>query len=597
MQKKPLAAALALLVGGSFHVAHAHADASPPTASSAPPCGQLTVYVAKKFYTMNPGRPEGRAVAVCNERIVSVASSLDDLRPWTSKVPTTVDRRFEDKIVFPGFIDPHQHPFLGSITTSLPMIASLDTVQAYGPDIRGVKDEAEAFARIRKYESELKDPAAPLLIWGWDVPAMGRHLARQDLDAISTTRPVLVWDASQHHGYTNSFVIAQKKIPGDIKIPGVGRDANGQFNGQFLGIPAASYVILPLIAHKLQPAEAMRMMKSQIDMNRRNGITTATEHSLGIFSVDAEAPLLSAVYNNPQTPQRLVAIPAMHTYMAKFGSTEKAIDAVHELQKKSTDRLMFRGIKFFTDDSFNGLTFKPGAAGYIDGTEGLWVTPPDKLAVLLEPWWKDGQQIFVHSIGVEAQDVTIGALRKLTAQYPRLDHRFTFEHFGMARYDQVRAMKALGASANVNIYYIWLRGEMYPKTFGTDRAEDLAPLGTLVGEGVPTTVHSDFPIGPPKPLLAVTLAMTRLGQSGTRTLGPNQAVGLQSALRMVTSDAAYVLGIDDKVGTLEPGKLADFTVLDKDPYAVKPAAIRDIPVWGTVVGGKVYPASDIVKPQ
>lgn len=594
MQMKPLMAALALLVGGGFNLAVA--DASHP-ASSAPHCDQLTVYTAKKFYTMNPGRPEGKAVAVCNERIVSVASSLDDLKPWMDRVPTTVDRRFEDKIVFPGFIDPHQHPFLGSITTSLPMIASLDTVQAYGPDIRGVKDEAEAFARLRKYESELKDPAAPLLIWGWDVPAMGRHLTRQDLDAISTTRPVLVWDASQHHGYTNSFVIEQKKIPSDIKIPGVGRDANGQFNGQFLGVQAASYVILPLIAHKLQPAEAMRMMKSQIDMNRRNGITTSTEHSMGIFTVDAEPVLLSNVYNNPQTPQRLVAIPAMHTYLAKFGSTEKAIDAVHELQKKSTDRLMFRGIKFFTDDSFNGLTFKPGAAGYTDGTEGIWVTPPEKLAGVLEPWWNDGQQIFVHSIGVEAQDATIGALRKLMAQHPRLDHRFTFEHFGMARYDQIRAMKALGASANVNIYYIWLRGEMYPKTFGTDRAEDLAPLGTLVGEGVPTTVHSDFPIGPPKPLLAVTLAMTRLGQSGTRTLGPNLTVGLQSALRMVTSDAAYVLGIDDKVGTLEPGKLADFTVLDKDPYTVKPAAIRDIPVWGTVVGGKVYPVSDIVKPQ
>jgi predicted amidohydrolase YtcJ len=70
----------------------------------------LTVYTAKKFYTMNPGRPEGKAVAVCNERIVSVASSLDDLKPWMDRVPTTVDRRFEDKIVFPGFIDPHQHP-------------------------------------------------------------------------------------------------------------------------------------------------------------------------------------------------------------------------------------------------------------------------------------------------------------------------------------------------------------------------------------------------------------------------------------------------------------------------------------------------------
>lgn len=595
MHKMSLLAMLMFATSGGVALAaesHAHAHGS-----SAPKCDQLTVYVAKQFYTMNPGRPTGKAVAVCNERIVSIGNSLEDLKPWTSRVATTVDRRFADKYVFPGFIDSHQHPFLGSITTSLPMIAALDTVQAYGPDIRGVKDEAEAFARLRQYEAQLKDPTTPLLVWGWDVPAMGRHLTRKDLDSISVTRPVLVWDASQHHGYINSVVIEQKKIPADIKLPGVGRDADGQLNGQFLGIAAASYVILPLIAHKLQPAEAQRMMKSQIDMNRRNGITTSTEHSMGIFSVDAEPALLSSVYNNPLTPQRLVAIPAMHSYVAKFGSTEKALEAVREVQKKSTDRLMFRGIKFFTDDSFNGLTFKPGGAGYTDGTEGIWVTTPDKLAGVLEPWWKDGQQIFVHSIGVEAQDATIAALRKLSSQHPRLDHRFTFEHVGMARYDQIRAMKALGASANVNIYYVWLRGEMYPKTFGTDRAEDLAPIGTLASEGVPTTLHSDFPIGPPKPLLAITLAMTRIGQSGSRTLGPDQAVGLQTALRMVTTDAAYVLGVDDKVGTIEPGKLADFTVLEKDPHAVKPAAIRDIRVWGTVVGGKVYPAAEIVKPQ
>lgn len=590
MQPKPLAT-LGLLLSLATTTVLAHDDGP-----AKPACGQLTVFVAKKIYTMDPGRPQARAVAVCNERIVGVGDSLDELKPWTSRIPTTVDQRLADKIVFPGFIDAHQHPLLGAITSNLPMIAALDTVQAYGPDVKGVKSEAEAFERMRRYEADLKDPAAPLLVWGWDVPAMGRHLTRQDLDKISTTRPVLVWDASQHHGYVNSFVITQRKIPNDLKIPGVGRDERGELNGQFLGVAAASYVIVPLIASKLQPAEATKLMRWLVDLNRRNGITTTTDHSVGIFTVDGEPALLNAMFNNPDTPQRLMAIPAMHSFLAKYGSAEKAIEAVHALQARSTDKLMFRGIKFFTDDSFNGLTFKPGAGGYVDGHEGLWVTPPDKLAGLMEPWWKDGQQIFVHSIGVDAQDVTIGALRQLQAKAPRVDHRFTFEHVGMMRYDQARALKALGASANVNIYYVWLRGEMYPGVVGTDRAEDLSPLGTLLKAGVPTTVHSDYPIGPPKPLLAITLAMTRIGQSASRTLGAGQAVGLEEALRMVTTDAAYVLGIDDKVGSLEPGKLADFTVLERDPHAVKPAAIKDIPVWGTVLGGRVFPTAEIRQP-
>lgn len=563
---------------------------------SGPACAQLTVFVAKKIYTMDPGRPQARVAAVCNARVVSVGNSLDDLKPWTSRIPTTVDRRLADKIVFPGFIDAHQHPLVGAIPPSVPIIAALDTAQAYGADVKGVKTEAEAFERMRRYEAELKDPVAPLLIWGWDVPVMGRHLTRQDLDRISVTRPVAVSDASSHHGYVNSALIAQRKIPKDIEIPGVGRDDKGELNGQFLGPPAAGYVLRPLLAAKLQPAEATRVMRWLIDLNRRNGITTTTDHSMGSLSIDAEAALLARVFNNPETPQRLLAIPTARAFLAKYGSLEKAVAAVRALQAGSTDRLLYRGVKFFTDDSFNGLTFKPGAAGYVDGHEGLWLTPPDKLVGLMEPWWRDGQQLFVHSIGLEAQDATIAALRQLQLKFPRMDHRFTFEHVGMMRYDQIRALKALGGAANVNIYYVWLRGEMYPGVVGTDRAEDLSPLGTLVKVGVPTTVHSDYPIGPPKPLLAITLAMTRTGQSATRTLGAGQAIPLDDALRMVTIDAAFVLGIDDKVGSLEPGKLADFTVLEGDPHEVGPASIKDIPVWGTVLGGRVFPASEIRTP-
>ncbi len=561
-----------------------------------PACTQITVFTAKKFYTMNPGHPQARAVAVCNGQIVALGDSLDELKDWTDKIPTTIDNRFAEKTVFPGFIEAHSHPLLGAITANLPAIASLDTPQAYGPDIKGVKSEAEAFERMRRYEAEMKDPSTPVLIWGWDVPMMGRHLTRQDLDKISTTRPVLVWDASQHHGYVNSALIERRKIPNDIKIPGVGHDDKGELNGQFLGVPAASYVILPLLGGKLAPAEASRLMRWLIDLNRRNGITTTTDHSMGIFNIDAEAGLLNAMFNNPNTPQRLMAIPAMHSFVAKYGSPEKAIEAVHALQDKSTDRLIYHGIKFFADDSFNGLTFKPGGPGYIDGTTGIWITPPEKMVAALEPWWKDGQQIFMHSIGVEAQDATLAALRQLQAKSPRVDHRFTFEHVGMARYDQIRAMKALGASANVNLYYIWLRGESYPKVLGRDRAEELSPVGSLVREGVPTTFHSDYPVAPPKPLLGITLGLTRVGQSGGKTLGPDQRINLQQALRMITIDAAYVLGIDNKVGSIEPGKLADFTVLEKDPHDVRPAAIRDIPVWGTVLGGRVFPTSEIVKP-
>ena len=94
------------------------------------------------------------------------------------------------------------------------------------------------------------------------------------------------------------------------------------------------------------------------------------------------------------------------------------------------------------------------------------------------------------------------------------------------------------------------------------------------------------------PLTEVWIAVNRFGLSGN-TRGPDERISVHQALRMVTIDAAFTLGVEDKVGSIAAGKYADFAVLGEDPYEVPNEKIRDIPVWGTVVGGKVFPASEI----
>ncbi|HYA35913.1 MAG TPA: amidohydrolase family protein, partial [Candidatus Binataceae bacterium] len=396
-----------------------------------------------------------------------------------------------------------------------------------------------------------------------------------------------------HHAYVNTAFIRNRKVPRDLGIVGVGHDADGELNGQFLGVPAATFALGSEVPKYLSVENSTRLMRFLIDLNRRNGITTTTDHSTGSLSFDLEIHLLDSIFNKPETPERLMSIVSAEAIVARYGSVEKAIAALHELRAKSTDRLMFRGVKFFTDDSFNGLTFKPGTPGYIDGTEGIWITPPAQLYDAIEPWWRDGQQIFVHSIGEEAQELTIETLHRLLDKFPRFDHRFTFEHFGMARYDQVRRIKAMGASASVNVYYVWLRAGMYPDVIGRDRAHRLSPVATLLRAGVPTTFHSDTPVAPPKPLLGMSVGIARYTHADTTTLGPEERLTIDQAMRMATIDAAYVLSLDDIVGSIEPGKFADFTVLEQDPYEVDALALAKIPVWGTIVGGNVFPASEI----
>jgi predicted amidohydrolase YtcJ len=121
-------------------------------------------------------------------------------------------------------------------------------------------------------------------------------------------------------------------------------------------------------------------------------------------------------------------------------------------------------------------------------------------------------------------------------------------------------------------------------------------IGTLVDEGIVVSLHADTPVAPPRPLEEVWIAVNRIGALSGEVRGPGERVSVDKALRMITIDAAYTLGVDDKAGSIETGKLADFTVLDADPREVEPTAIRDVPVIATILGGRVIMTSDTRKP-
>ena len=110
------------------------------------------------------------------------------------------------------------------------------------------------------------------------------------------------------------------------------------------------------------------------------------------------------------------------------------------------------------------------------------------------------------------------------------------------------------------------------------------------------SLHSDTPVGIPSPLLEVWMAVNRIGYVRARSTPRPSATDVARAMKMVTIDAAYTLGVEDKVGTIETGKLADFAVLDDDPQAVDPMTIKDIGVVATILGGKVTLTSETRQP-
>ena len=555
--------------------------------------GPITVFKAKVIHTMDPGWPEATAVAVRDGKILSVGT-FDDVKLYLGKTPYFVDETFKDKVLMPGFIESHGHPLNGAIVMTRPLLSFLPVAQPYGPDVPGIKTLEEATAKLKEYVAAEKDPKKTVLVWGYDVVAMGRHLDKKILDGISATQPVLVWDASEHFVYANTAAMKAAGISKDAaKINGVGIGDDGELNGQFLGTQAVQFFLVPQIGHLLETKVALKNMKFLADLGRKYGVTTTSELIFGAVDIEIEQRLFDRFFNDPNGTMRCVTVTDGVTLTRT--KRDGAIEFVKGLEKQNTERLIFHGVKFFADDSFLGLGMQIENPGYSDGRAGLWMVKPGKdMVEQWKPWWDAGFHIHVHTNGNSANQATLGALAELQKHKHRIDHRFTCQHFGISTPDQARQLKTLGGLASINPYYLYYRAELNAPLVGAERSYTAARFKTLVDAGVPVSMHADTPVGPPRPLEWVWIAVNRFGLSGT-VRGPGERVTAMQAFRMVTIDAAYTLGVEDKLGSIETGKFADFTVLETDPLKVPVENIRDVKVWGTVLGGKVQPTSEIME--
>lgn len=571
-----------------------------PVAAPAAPRSEkkITVFTARKFVTMDPGWPEATAVAVMDGKILSVGVTFDDLKPWLDKYPFEVDDRFKDKIIYPGFVEPHTHPVMGSLAISRPTLSHFPMRNPYGADIPGVKTREEAIARLKQYVADAR-LGDTMLTWGYDVLAMGGDFDRAALDAISKTQPIIVWDASEHNAYANSGAIEKYAItPDKIKgVIGAGTNPDGSSNGQFLGTDAARVLLPQVIAEQMAPDVAAKNLDYFGALMQQAGVTTAGDLFFGGVDMDLELHLSRAYFASEASHQRIVHV--IDGFSARHLYGDDAVGKALAMQAEATDKTMFKGVKFYADDAFVSLSMDMQWPGYVDPEtyKGLFMyASKDDFIAAMRPWWNAGFPIHVHSNGSGGNQITLDALAALQAEKPRFDHRFSFEHFGISTVSQGRRVKALGAVVSTNPYYVYERADLSAQQLGTDRASLAARMRSLIDQDIVVSLHSDTPVGIPSPLLEVWTAVNRIGFASGKVHAPAERVDVARAMKMVTVDAAYTLGIEDKVGTIETGKLADFVVLDADPQTVDPMAIKDIGVTATILGGKVTLTSETRHP-
>lgn len=563
----------------------AHADATSPK-EVVPKPKNIIVFVAKKIVTMDPGLPEATAVATADGRILSVGS-LDDLKPWLKRYPHTIDRRFADKVLYPGFVEAHGHPILGGTALSSPLLTALPTLRPYDEQFPGVKSRAEVASKLKDYERVLKNPQSLLLSWGYDISAMGGPIDRVFLDEISKTRPILVWDSSEHNVFANSAALRRYIANADMakKVLGVGASDDGQLNGIFLGVDASSLIMEAAQKEIFEPKQVLLNMQYLSDLAQQHGLTTMSELSLGTLDVEQEITLIKTFARSPVNNQRLVAVLNGPNMLKVFN--DEAPAKVRSLEQENNDLIQFRGVKYFSDDAYLASTMKVANPRYTDWHDGeIFYKSATSFADHMAPFWNNGLHIHVHSNGSLGNTMTLAALQELQNRKPRFDHRFTLEHYGISSSTDARKVKALGAVVSVNPAYGYMRQHVQTDSLGHDRASLATHLGTLVREGVVVSMHSDTPVSPPLPLTEVWYAVNRRELFSGQLVAPAERVSVYQALRMVTIDAAYTLGVEDQVGSIEAGKFADFVVLAADPQNIDPLKIKDIKVVATILGGK-----------
>ena len=545
---------------------------------------ETIVYSAKKIITMNPSRPEATHVAVRDGRILG-AGSLSELQTWGD---VRLDERFADKVLMPGFVEGHAHVMEGSLWRKV-YCGWFDRADPDGKRWSGVKTVDAVVARLQAAEAALEDPAAAVSGWQLDPIYMDNTtLTRADLDRVSTTRAVGVLHASGHIMNVNTKAL---ELAGMLKTghnhPGIPLGADGLPTGELKG-PEVMTPVGPFVGFERNLLDADEAgLRNFAKLCVRTGTTTITDLASRMDGDTVD--MMLRVTNEPQYPIRLMP------FRFFLGlSAPELVEAVVAMKKKATDRLRLGQIKIVVDGSIQGFSARLRWPGYHNGApNGLWYIAPEHLSELLHLALAAGVQVHTHTNGDQATQLVLEKLAPALQAHPNPDHRFTLQHCQLADAAQFRLAAKLGMCVNLfaNHHYYW-GDEHYNLTVGPDRATRMNACRTALDSGVPMAIHSDAPVTPLGPLFTAWAAVNRITASG-RVQGDEERIDVSEALYAITMGAAYTLHLDGEIGSIETGKKADFAVLEADPTACDPMELKDISVWGTVQGGRIFPAAEL----
>ncbi|MCK7599110.1 amidohydrolase [Microbulbifer sp. CAU 1566] len=532
------------------------------------------IFINTTVITLNPANDIAEALATKNGRIVAVGKR-QDLAALAG--PTTEVIDLKGKTLLPGFVAAHEHPAISAVFRNFIDMSGFRHASADAA-WQALKQSIDATPKGEWVYAKGLDP---VLLAGLQPPT------RQQLDTLAPENPVFILAQSMHTAWVNSAALAAMEIDEQSPDPGegsyYGRDDSGRLNGQLVEKQALE----PFIAPHKSPLKLVSAYEAELDDLRAAGYTSVA--SLG--------------FNVPAWLARWTASDHLKPRIRQFfyyrGENLAKLDG-----QPQTDGDAFRvlGAKFWYDGSpYSGsmVVEQPyqdstlaQQLGIAHGSHGEPVVTPQELQQKISELSGRGWQIASHVQGDRAAREYLQMLRDHIETLPVEDRqafiarRHRLEHGLLLGKELLPAFAALGITPSFHINHLYYYGDaLQDELLGAARAEKILPLKTAFDLGMHPTLHADSPMFPAEPFSLMQTAIRRESRAGT-LIGADEAITPLQALRAMTINAAWQLGMEKDIGSLEAGKFADLVIVDKNPLTTPALHWREIRVQETRIAGR-----------
>lgn len=515
------------------------------------------------------------AILVKDGLIVSIGS-FADIKARASAQAELID--LKGNTLLPGFIDAHSH--MSGVAAAINQV-----------DINEVSSLDEIRKRIRDFVDSRNYPTDKLVVArGYDhnVLKEQRHPDKRDLDIAGIENPIIAVHRSGHMGTFNTHALQMAGITDDIKTVQGGYVGRYLDNGEISGYFEENSFIDSMQKIVRDDEDAVKNLLKAQESYFQYGITTAHDGGIG----EAQIKNYLQLANSHKLEIDVFA----------YISPPEIWDKVHEKYaaywQKKIDHFCLNGYKLFFDGSPQAKTAwmqEPYKGDEQTGYRGIPIYTDEEAYGLVKKAVSERVQVIAHCNGDAASEQFISAYEKAVKETGiKEDLRPVMIHAQTVTYEQLDRMSRLRMIASFFIGHTYFWGDVHIKNFGMEKGKQISPVGEAIRRGVIYNFHQDSPVTPQNMLHSVWSAVNRISKKGC-IIGEENRISVYEALKGVTCSAAYEYSIEDKAGSIEDGKVADFVILSENPLEVNKVSIKDIKIVQTVKAGKIHNIADSLK--